>query len=156
MTRALRTRHRRTMLALAVLLPGGVAVALAARPAAAPPAARAQLATPQAGAPRWQGRMHADRLALDAQLVDAGERLVLELALASEEPQPELLVYLARADADPADGPSEGSLLLGTLRPGERQRYPLPHATPAQQPTLLLYDLAHGRVAAQLAIGAGS
>jgi hypothetical protein len=142
------------MLALAALLPLAVAGALAARPTL-PSAGGAPRPAASMAAHR-QARVHGDGLTLDALVpaTTASAPRELELALRATAPYPELLVYWSDGRPAGEDALPDGSRLLGTIAAdaGPR-RYPLPPDAGGASPAVLVYDLAHGRVVARLALG---
>lgn len=160
MIQPLRARHRRWITALAVLLPAAFVLALAARPA--PPAAvalspaldpAAETARPLAGwDDLWRGADLSTRVSRGR---DGGLRLDLEATAAPAAP--DLLVYWVpsgtpAAGSDPAtETPTDAALppdamLLGPFAGGAYGLRLPPGA--AGGGGLLLYSLAHGRIAA--------
>lgn len=161
MTRALRRRHRRAIATLAVLLPAGIGVSLAARPAPPPPGALG-IAQLDAGfsalrEERWQGRAGDASLALTARVGVANEPaspLVLEITVHAAGGQPETLAYWSPSDGV-RDLPDD-AILLGAVDVQRPVRLPLPAAAHATAGTLLLYRIAQGTIAARLPLPAAS
>lgn len=151
MIRPLRIRHRRWTTALAVLLPAGVVLALATRPAPPPATALPPALAPEPPAARplagWQGLWRGTELTTRIGAVpDGGLRLDLEPSAPVRAP--DLLVYwhpdTGATPGDPAL--PHGATLLGRFA-GGAYGLPLPAAAHGGG-GLILYSLAHGEVVA--------
>ena len=157
MTRTLRARHRRAVLALGVVLPAGIAIALAARPAPLPAAALgipALAATPAPASPLWAGRGGDVALSIVAHLVRADDAIVaLDLAVRSDVGQPDTLAYWSTAPGAAAALPHD-AILLGPVDFQRPERFALPAAAHDTAGTLVLYRIAQGSVAAALPLPA--
>ncbi|HZR84943.1 MAG TPA: hypothetical protein VFD92_27860 [Candidatus Binatia bacterium] len=169
MTRALRLRHRRVVALLAIALPAAVVAAVAARPAppvqgrdpvGEPPAEPS--ASVAAGAPAAVASAGEGPLRLAARVVPADARAPepsparLEVDVRGDVAQPELLAYWAPV-APGAIVPRDrdlpaGSVLLGPARIGGARTFALPDAAGRQAGEVIVYSLAHGRVAAAVAL----
>jgi len=157
--RPLRVRHRRTVGALAVALPLGVAAALSARPpeleaaeSGAPPSALTPASLPTAapmdrvfvrGFGPWA------ELPLTALLgKDGAGGTQVEFRPTGPLLQPDLMAYWSPGAPDPgAPEPAAAAVLLG--RVGE---VPCRFGIPAAEGHLILFDLARGEVVAARAI----
>jgi hypothetical protein len=158
-TRALRRTHRRVVSALALALPGAIAVALAARPAPSAPAPLGVAALDAPAAPLrnadWEGRAGDPSLALVARLgtLDADATTpALDLDVRSRHGQPETLAYWSARDAGSAL--PDDAILLGPVDVQRTQRLVLPAAARSAAGVLLLYRIAQGTVIARLALPA--
>ena len=157
MTRALRTRHRRVVLALGVVLPAGIALALAARPAPLPAAALGIPvldASVSHAATLWEGRGGDGALSIEARLARAEDaRVAVDLTVRSDVGQPETLAYWSATTGADAALPHD-AILLGAVDFQRPQRFALPAAAHDRAGTLVLYRIAQGSVAATLALPA--
>ena len=145
MNARLRRRHRIATIALAVLMPPALALALAARSGppprgGLPHALTAEVAT---GAPRWSR----DDLWTVTPIRTRGfagatseAESVIELTPLRDPMLPDLLVYWSAAGA--SDRLPEGAQLLGRLAGTETRRFP----APAAGGRLHLYSLGHARL----------
>jgi hypothetical protein len=145
-TRALRIRHRRAVATLAVLLPVGVAAAVASRPAVISESRPGEADAGLRVAARW--------IAADAAATrPAAEQI--EVAVTSDVAQPELLAYWMAYGPEPRGGdvglPAHATL-LGSARIGGARRFAAPDPARGTAGTVVLYSLAHGRVAAAVAL----
>ena len=157
MTRTLRTRHRRAAVALGIVLPAGIAVALAARPAPPPAAA---LGIPALDAPAssastlWEDHRSDGGLAIVARLARADDAdVTLDLAVGSDVGQPDTLAYWSAAAGGRTDLPAD-AILLGPVDFERIERFALPAPARDTAGTLLLYRIAQGSVAAALPLPA--
>lgn len=145
MNARLRRRHRVATIALALLMPPALALALAARSGSPlsgglPQALAARVAS---GAPRWSR----DDLWTVTPIRTQGfagatseAAPVIELTPLRDPMLPDLLVYWSAARA--SDRLPEGAQLLGRLAGTEARRF----AAPAAGGRLYLYSLGHARL----------
>lgn len=162
MTRALRRRHRVVVLALSVVLPIGLAVALAARPAPALVANHELASASSDDAPltaAWQGSAGNEALRVETRVGWTATQSAatttpsLDLEVRSGVGQPELLAYWSPAAAT-GDVLPTGSVLLGPARLQGTRRFALPDQARRKGGHLVLFSLAQGRVASALALPA--
>lgn len=162
MTRTLRARHRRAAVALGVVLPAGIALALVARPAP-PPAAPLGIAALDAPGPSSldlpQGSDDGRVLAIATRLAPDDTGVALDLVVRSDVGQPETLVYWSAtggrvADDDTAIRPGatdvlpDDAILLGPVDFQRAERFALPPAARDTSGALLFYRIAQGSVVA--------
>lgn len=145
MNARLRRRHRVATIALAVLMPPALALALAVRGGSHPSDSlpRALVAVAATGAPRWSRDdlwtvtpIRTRRFA--GATSEAGS--VVELTPLRDPMLPDLLVYWSAAGA--SDRLPEGAQLLGRLAGTEARHF----ALPAAGGRLHLYSLGHARL----------
>lgn len=159
MTRSHRRTHRAAVMALAVIVPAGVALALAARPKAPSGSSRIPAFDAHRDEPfaaDWQGAVHRDGLTVTVRVGSApaasfartSAPRTLEIEARATTGQPELLAYWS--DATRQGDLPEGSILLGPVTMQATQRVALPAVAATQAGRLVLYSLAQGRVAASL------
>ena len=132
----LRRRHRRTMVALAVLVPAGFWLGIAARPDWPGGAAAA---APDAAGMEAEGMEPLEGLGL---LAAVGPR-TLELLPTEDLQRPDVLVYLSGEPGPHAALPADAHL-LGGLKGLEPRAFPLPDG--ASTRTLVLFSLGHQEV----------
>ncbi len=137
----LRRRHRVATLALAVLMPPALAIALASRSAApiqALPPALADAAP--SGAPRWSRDDLWSALPVRTRGFAGDAGALVELAPLRDPMLPDLLVYWAAGGG--SDRLPDGARLLGRLAGTDVRRF----AVPAAGGRLYLYSLGHARL----------
>lgn len=153
MTSALRRRHRIAVSGLALVLPAGVALALAARPA--PPGSVALAPAPgddvSAAPPTvaWQGLggdASATVIARVGRPSSDDRPALLDLDVRSATGRPELLVYWSPARSVGEQLPAD-AILLGSVADGAPRRFALPEAARARAGRVLLYAIARGALA---------
>ena len=137
----LRRRHRAATIALAVLMPPALAVALIERSEVPPSAVPvALLADTTSGSPRWSRDDLFAAVPIRARGF-AGERgALVELQPLRDPLLPDLLVYWSAGGA--GDALPEGAQLLGRLAGVEARRF----ALPAAGGSLHLFSLGHARL----------
>lgn len=169
MTRALRKRHRQLTLALALLVPPAVVLALRARvaqPISPLPASLATIEPSRDPGDRWLVPLGDGELQVSLRFVAGGAvddpsnrgevaQPAIELAGTSRAGTPEILVYWTSNDPR-GDALPEDAILLGPLPFGSRARLPLPRAAAKSSGFLVLYSLSHGNVVARRALGEAS
>ncbi len=143
----LRKRHRRTVSALAVLVPALYVLALAARPDppvvdALPPA----LADPTPGEVLSDYGALFTGQAIAARLRGDGAARWVELEPREPVARPEVLVYWAPGSEGGYDRLGDGAVLLGALAGARPRAYPLPDAALGRDGRLVLYSLGHQEV----------
>lgn len=79
---------------------------------------------------------------------------VLDLDVAAHVAEPELLAYWAPGSPPSATQLGDGAVLLGRAGFGSRQRFALPDAARTVAGSLLLFSLAQGSIAADVALPA--
>lgn len=150
MNAQLRRRHRGAALALAVLLPPALALALAVRPDESDFAIpRALIEEPAVGEVQLDRADLFAPLAIRTRILGAGAGgEVLELTPGADLERPDVLVYWSREDA--ADRVPDTAQLLGRLAGTEVRRFALP--SPARGGRVHLWSLGHGALVGAAAI----
>ncbi len=157
MIRPLRTRHRRTVAALWIVVPALLAWALLSRPPQPRmddlPAWRGE-ATPAGHPRRVAGTpFELDGVRAEAAVFSRGVERHLRLRLLERSVAPDLLAYwTAGAGKDGGDGLPADATLLGRV-PGTRE---IVWRLPADGGSIVLYSLAHQRRVASGALPTGS
>ena len=168
MTRALRARHRRAAVALGVVLPAGIALALAARPAPPPvaPLGIAALDAPGPPVPDPPRGSDGDRvLAIATRLAADDTGVTLDLVVRSDVGQPGTLVYWSAGEGrapgddttirpDATDVLPGDAILLGPVDFQRAERFALPPAARDASGALLFYRIAQGSVVATVPLAA--
>lgn len=134
----LRRRHRRTITALALLLPLGVFAALALRPVfPVSKTSASELLGREADPDNWPPRRSWEQLTVPIGLARRGDRRWVELWPYSQPLRPDVLVYVT-----PVDGELEDGFLLGALAGGQLRRFPLPPDLDTETSIVVFYSLA--------------
>jgi hypothetical protein len=137
----LRRRHRIATIALAVLMPPALAVALIERAEVPPSAVAAGLVgEPEGGTPLWSRDDLFTALPMHARGFAGDRGALVELQPLRDPLLPDLLVYWSAGGA--RDALPEGAQLLGRLAGAEARRF----ALPAARGSLHLYSLGHARL----------
>lgn len=151
MNRRLRTRHRRMLGGLALLLPVGIGIALSSRPSYTLEAASS---VEGAGlAARLGVALDASDLWGETELhcrvwpAKNGEDAVVELLGEEDLALPDVLLYWSPETSDDG-GLGSGAYLLGSFHGTQVQRFNLPAAASLDglDGILMLYSLAHSQV----------
>ncbi|HTF88440.1 MAG TPA: hypothetical protein VK843_08525 [Planctomycetota bacterium] len=151
MIRSLRSRHRRTFVLLAVVLPIGLAMAFSSRVSvpASPSVPQAdRLVARPIDAPVRDAVVTSARAQLRLRIWSPGTdgTRVLELTPRRDLELPDVLVYWSATDSN--EGLPAKSLLLGSLAGTEARLFSLPKE--ARGGRLFLYSLAHQELVASL------
>lgn len=137
----LRRRHRVATLALAVLMPPSLAVAVLARSEATTSSVPVALVGDRtADSPRWSRDDLFAEVPIRARRFAGDRGAIIELQPLRDPLLPDLLVYWSSGGV--GDALPEGARLLGRLAGMEARRF----ALPAPRGTLHLYSLGHARL----------